>query len=333
MKKEKFEIGDKVFLIHLQQEGVVKRWTGTEYLYVEVDGDEIPVAISDVSKEIPSLKKEALAMPPEEYRPAPEPPRNRVSENRGLFISFEPVYSHGDDVSAYNIYLINDTPHAIDCDYTFLLHGVKKFNFHKPLASHIYVLLHTIEHDELNEGPTVQLSVRDLMNRDFTAQMNQKIRPQSFFKKEQVPPMFDKMHSCYPVPLIEKRKKAEPVKEEPVVFDPEILKLQMKDSVIVKDAEVEAPEEEIDLHIEKLTADYRSMSNAEMMQLQLMRFQQALERAIAHRAEKFYVIHGVGSGKLKQEIHKLLRQYKEVKSFNNDRNPRYGYGATEVILR
>lgn len=176
MKKEKFEIGDKVFLIHLQQEGVVKRWTGTEYLYVVVDGDEIPVAISDVSKEIPSLKKEALAMPPEEYRPAPEPPRNRVSENRGLFISFEPVYSHGDDVSAYNIYLINDTPHAIDCDYTFLLHGVKKFNFHKPLASHIYVLLHTIEHDELNEGPTVQLSVRDVMNRDFTAQMNQKIR-------------------------------------------------------------------------------------------------------------------------------------------------------------
>lgn len=80
MKKEKFEIGDKVFLIHLQQEGVVKRWTGTEYLYVVVDGDEIPVAISDVSKEIPSLKKEALAMPPEEYRPAPEPPRNRVSE-------------------------------------------------------------------------------------------------------------------------------------------------------------------------------------------------------------------------------------------------------------
>jgi dsDNA-specific endonuclease/ATPase MutS2 len=75
------------------------------------------------------------------------------------------------------------------------------------------------------------------------------------------------------------------------------------------------------------------MSNQEMLHLQLSKFQQALERAIAHGADKLYAIHGVGSGKLRNEIHALLKQYREVKSFNNDYHPRYGFGATEVILQ
>ena len=76
-----------------------------------------------------------------------------------------------------------------------------------------------------------------------------------------------------------------------------------------------------------------TMSASEKLQVQLSRFQQALERAIVHHAETLYAIHGVGSGKLKNEIHQMLKGYKEVRSFNNDFHSRYGYGATEIILR
>lgn len=44
------------------------------------------------------------------------------------------------------------------------------------------------------------------------------------------------------------------------------------------------------------------------------------------------VIHGVGSGKLKDEIHEILKTKKEVKTFVNQYHPNFGYGATEVYF-
>lgn len=332
MKKEKFELGEEVFLIHLQQTGVVKRWSGADLLFVEVDGDEIPVFISDVAKETGMKKKEIETDTnkdkPEVTAAKPQP----VSANSGIFITFEPVYVHGEEISSYNIYLINDTPQAIDFEYYFLIKGKVMFPLKKPIPSHHYVLLHSIEHDELNESPQLQLNIRDVMNNVFTAKMEQRIKPQNFFNKLQVPPMFSQEHYCYRVPLAEIKPVIPTPPAEPVVFDPERLKMQMQDSVIQKDVEIGEPVEEIDLHIEKLSSDYRSMSNSDMMKLQLDTFEQALNRAIAHHSQKLYVIHGLGSGKLKSEIHHILRQYKEVKSFSNENHPRYGYGATEVIL-
>ena len=45
------------------------------------------------------------------------------------------------------------------------------------------------------------------------------------------------------------------------------------------------------------------------------------------------VIHGVGSGKLRDEIHEILRAKRKVKSFVNRYDPRYGYGATEIFFQ
>jgi dsDNA-specific endonuclease/ATPase MutS2 len=45
------------------------------------------------------------------------------------------------------------------------------------------------------------------------------------------------------------------------------------------------------------------------------------------------IIHGVGTGKLKDEVHESLRLKKEVKSFVNQYNPLYGYGATEIYFQ
>ena len=44
-------------------------------------------------------------------------------------------------------------------------------------------------------------------------------------------------------------------------------------------------------------------------------------------------IHGVGKGKLKAEIHELLKVKKGVKNFVNQYSDAYGYGATEVFFQ
>jgi hypothetical protein len=96
---------------------------------------------------------------------------------------------------------------------------------------------------------------------------------------------------------------------------------------------LEPAKHEVDLHIEKLTPDYESMDTLEILALQLKTFEKYLDLAIAHRLPSFIVIHGIGSGRLRDEIHEILRLRKEVKSFVNQYHPAYGYGATEVFFQ
>jgi dsDNA-specific endonuclease/ATPase MutS2 len=44
------------------------------------------------------------------------------------------------------------------------------------------------------------------------------------------------------------------------------------------------------------------------------------------------VIHGLGKGKLKNEIATRLINHPEVKTFKNEYHPKYGFGATEIIF-
>ncbi len=45
------------------------------------------------------------------------------------------------------------------------------------------------------------------------------------------------------------------------------------------------------------------------------------------------VVHGIGKGKLKKEIENILRDNEHVIDFHDASYPKYGYGATEVLLR
>jgi dsDNA-specific endonuclease/ATPase MutS2 len=70
-----------------------------------------------------------------------------------------------------------------------------------------------------------------------------------------------------------------------------------------------------------------------MIDLQLKTFEKYYELAVQHHLATFIVVHGVGKGKLRDEIHDILRLKKEVKSFVNQYHPLYGYGATEIYFK
>ena len=89
----------------------------------------------------------------------------------------------------------------------------------------------------------------------------------------------------------------------------------------------------IDLHIEKLTDDWRQLGNFDILSMQLKTFEKYFDLAIVHFQPSLTVIHGVGEGKLRDEIHEILRTKKEVKSFVNQYHPLYGYGATEILFQ
>ncbi len=333
MKKEKFSIGEKIFLINLQEEGEVSRVINDDLIYVEVSGDEIPVFTSDACHDVPEKvsgkKPEVNSSPVSQVKNFS--PEIIEKSNKGIFLSFEPITQAG-EISSYNIFIVNDTEFPIDFVYSFFRRDQPFFALKKLLVPYNYLLLHTIEYDLLNETPAVELEVRDVLSKNFRGKMDQKIKPQNFFNKLSSTPILKKENYNYKIVTASlKEKKPEP--EKSVTFDPEALKQMMMDIPVMKDNEVEDAVVEIDLHIEVLARDYALLSAGEKLQIQLKSFQQALERAISHNAEKLFVIHGVGSGKLRNEIHHILKSYPEVRSFNNDFHPRYGYGATEINLK
>ena len=90
---------------------------------------------------------------------------------------------------------------------------------------------------------------------------------------------------------------------------------------------------EIDLHLHELVDDERHLGEGEKLEYQLRYFERMLNTAIRTGKRKLIVIHGVGEGRLRDEVRRVLDHYDVVRF--HDANPRqYGYGATEVeILR
>ncbi len=98
---------------------------------------------------------------------------------------------------------------------------------------------------------------------------------------------------------------------------------------------MESARSELDLHAEKLTDKPGSLDNFEILTLQLQTFEKYFDLAIAHHLPSMIVIHGIGTGKLRDDIHEILRTKRQVKSFVNryESAKYYGYGATEIFFQ
>jgi dsDNA-specific endonuclease/ATPase MutS2 len=87
----------------------------------------------------------------------------------------------------------------------------------------------------------------------------------------------------------------------------------------------------VDLHIEELLEDTAGMDNAEIIRYQLKHFEKCMDEAKRRPIKRFVVIHGVGKGKLRDEIRKLLKA-DSIEHYDAALS-KYGYGATEVLVK
>jgi DNA-nicking Smr family endonuclease len=89
------------------------------------------------------------------------------------------------------------------------------------------------------------------------------------------------------------------------------------------------PTLEVDLHIHQLTRSTRGMGNYEMLNLQLETAKRQLEFARRKHIPKVILIHGVGEGVLREELHYLIGRMDNMEACPADFQ-KYGWGATEV---
>lgn len=87
----------------------------------------------------------------------------------------------------------------------------------------------------------------------------------------------------------------------------------------------------VDLHIEELVSDVTSLTNADMLDVQIKTFTAEMNKAIGNHYHKITFIHGVGSGVLRKAIRDELRNYPNVQ-FSDADPAKFGYGATDVFF-
>jgi hypothetical protein len=141
------------------------------------------------------------------------------------------------------------------------------------------------------------------------------------------------------VPLLEKEGFLIQMDGSIQKINPEALKnslLTQKEKIEPK--AIERPEKklewrEVDLHIEKLNPDPGNLSAGEILDIQLNAFEKALDKALTDGIGSLVAIHGVGSGVLKNEIHRKVSNHPHVQYFKEGRKEKFGYGATEIKFK
>ena len=88
---------------------------------------------------------------------------------------------------------------------------------------------------------------------------------------------------------------------------------------------------EVDLHIHELIASTKNMTDFQMLQLQLETAEKRLVKAIENKEKRLVFIHGIGKGRLKNELTILFHRYRQVEFYDADFQ-KYGFGATEVYI-
>ena len=335
----KFQIGDRVTVLHSNEEGEVVDVINDKMVMVDVRGVKFPAYIDQL--DFPYFKRfTEKKIIPKPKRYVDELPKEKIDGNGktpdGVWLSFLPISStdeFGDDiVESLKIHLINNS----NFGYHFLYHlsylRGEGFELSNEVFSFKDFYLHDVPFENLNDSPVFEFEF-SLINPDKKKadhfETTLKLKPKQVFEK--IEEIRKKGEATFSYKLFDEYPER---KEEEKMDVVNKLSSHYKIYEASKARQNLPPARSVvDLHIEKLTDEWNRMSNFEMLTLQLKEFEKYYDLAVAHRLSSIIFIHGLGTGKLRDELHELLRLKKEVKTFVNQYHPSYGYGATEVYLQ
>ncbi len=338
----KFQVGDKVLVLHSDEEAEIVEFIDKKMALVEVRGVRFPVHLDQI--DFPyykrfTQKKKFSGQPPKKYiddiGKDKQVKADRV-EN-GIWLNFLPVMDtdeFGDEyVEKLKIYLVNNSKEGYKFYYQLTFFGEKEFELKNTVQPFETFYIHDVPFGDMSDGPAFEF--------DFSLEKPEKnladhfetvvkIKPKQLFSR--IEELKTKNEASFSYQLFDKYPHRAPEPDK-LALD----KLASKGFKIYNAKEarkhLEPARSVVDLHIEKLTDNSAGMSNFEILTLQLQTFEKFYELAVAHMQPYLTIIHGVGTGKLRDEIHDALRRKREVNYFVNQHDSRYGYGATEIFFK
>ncbi|MBA2498170.1 MAG: hypothetical protein H0V30_00420 [Chitinophagaceae bacterium] len=337
----KFQVGDTVRIIHSNEEGQVIDIINEKMVMVDVDGVKFPVYADQV--EFPYFKRFSDKRTADIKQPAKkyiedvrkEKREEKTREENGVWLTFLPVMEldeFGDEVvELLKLHLVNHTSSGYRFIYNLNFFGRSDFELRGDVQSFADFYLHDVPFENMNDNPSFDFEF-SLINPDKKKadyyEYSLKLKPKQLFGK--IETLRKKNEATFSFLLFDKYPPRSV--EDDYSFDLLSSKYKVYDAS-KKRVPAEPARSMVDLHIEKLSDDWKHQTNFEILSIQLKTFEKYYELAIQHYQPNLVVVHGIGSGKLRDEIHEILRLKKEVKSFVNQYHPLYGYGATEIYFQ
>ena len=337
----KYQLGDIVLILHSNEEGQIIDFINDKMVMVDVKGVNFPVYLDQI--DFPYFKRfseKKLVQSPKQKKYVDDVRREKPSASSkvvdGVWLTFLPVMDvdeFGDlVVEELKLHLVNHTETPYNFIYKLTFFGKPDFELKNRVNPFEDFYIHDILFADLNDNPSFdfEFSLADPQKgkADYY-ESSLKLKPKQLFtkieevKEKNLATFSYKLFDTYPDKLVDDKV--------------ELGKLATKGYKVYNAKEarqhLEPPRSVIDLHAEKLTDDWRNLSNYEILSLQLRTFEKYYELALSHMQPSLTVVHGLGTGKLRDEIHELLRLRKEVKSFVNQYHSQFGYGATEIYFQ
>lgn len=336
----KFQIGDIVLLLHSKEEGEIIDIINDKMVTVDVKGVKFPVYMDQIDFPYFQRFSEKKMFPPkkekkyvDDLRKEKKTPEPKVAD--GMWLTFLPVMStdeFGDEVvDELKLHLVNRTGAAYRFVYKQNFFGKHEFELKNQINPFEDFYLHDTAFADLNDNPSFDfdfIPVQPQKNKADHFESSLKLKPKQLFAR--IEELKKKNEATFSYRLFE----IYPDKIEDIL-ETGILSAKGYKVYNAKEARrhLEPARSVVDLHIEKIADDWQHLSNFEILTLQLKTFEKYYDLALAHHQPSLIIVHGVGAGKLRDEIHDILRLKREVKSFVNQYDARFGYGATEIFFQ
>jgi hypothetical protein len=333
-----YKVGDRVTMLRTKQTGTISALLKNDLYQIRLDGGmghlpapEHAIALLDGTS--------APAAPPTQASAAPKAKSNGQHDT-GIQLAFDPLFDSEGEPESYQLYLINGTGSRILYELKVQTGENKRSSKFGQLPPYDKLKDTLVPYHWLNERLIVSLDVRAAVEGGTGPRHYQqlKIKPKQFFSSyREVPELSRGAHLYTVFPRLDASSVAErssgPSLKELTRAQ---LKKQLQPTVTPTNPSDLAARSDfnttLDLHLSALVDDPTSVPKNKAMEVQMQAFDAYMDKALRLDIKQVYVLHGVGDGVLKAEVHKRLQHVPFVRKFHNSYHPRYGYGATEVLF-
>jgi DNA-nicking Smr family endonuclease len=313
-------IGDRVRLLHGNEEGTIKKISSSGRIDVEIEDGFIIPSLRHELVLVHEAEKKHFGGKAEDVVKIETPLPISAPKDQGLYLAFVPINDQ-----SLSLYLINDSHHGY-LAHTSEVHGPN----HRTLFADKLQAGEAKKFDdrllkEMDEWPAFLLRFIPIQQRLEKAipafERTLRMKPTQFFKHLSKAPRLDKNAYVFSLEQTTKELDIRALNQELNELTPKSDQPSSK-----------RPPASIDLHIEQLVKESNTLSNSEMLRIQLEQFEKNLDQAIASGMNEITFIHGIGNGVLRKEIHKRLSQIQNIKYFQDTQKDNWGYGATLVRI-
>jgi len=346
------KIGDRIRYLNSVGGGVVSKFINKEVVSIlEDDGFETPVLIREcvVIEEINEKTNFPRKNVNNNAQPTPAPLPEPVKEEKPAFfdetpegekltvaLAFVPQDVKKIQSTIFDWYFVNDSNYSLYYTISAVQNKLAKVLESGIIHLNTTFFLREITKEQLNDFEKINVQFVA-----FKAEKSYAVKPSVSLTVTVKLVNFYKLHSFTENDYFEEPAMIIPIVtqdrlELPTQINADNFKQKNETAQPPKPA-IPKPDKktvvEIDLHIHQLLDNISGLSNADMLDYQMKKFNETLAENKGKKGQKIVFIHGKGNGVLRNEMLKELKKKYPTYTYQDASFKEYGFGATLITIK